>query len=253
MGEAWLQEDRDQRDPESQSDKFSNLDAGVFTKTDAPKAAATTLVQNNSAPAASLADSVSARAIDAANRMALQGQTGQARLTIRDSSIGSIDVIVSVNGRNSVAIDLQTNSSDIKKKLEGQVEDLKDRLHGQKFQSVDIKVVADNNAGAGFDASQGRGQNRDNQPSQSQSSERQTANHNNGGNGRNQEHNPGQNFAGSDSSNSRNRNSRDGSNSELRPVAERIQNGTARNAGTGRYSDVGPNSVNAKGNWNIRA
>jgi hypothetical protein len=253
MGEAWLQEDRDQRDPEGQSDKFSNLDASVFTKTDAPKAAATSSVQNNSAPAASLADSVSARAIDAANRMALQGQTGQARLTIRDSSIGSIDVIVSVNGRNSVAIDLQTNSSDVKKKLEGQVEDLKDRLHGQKFQSVDIKVVADSNAGAGFDASQGRGQNRDNQTSQGQNSERQTGNQHSGGNGRNQEQNPGQNFAGSDSSNSRNRNSRDGSNSELRPMAERIQNGTARNAGTGRYSGVGSNSVNAKGNLNIRA
>jgi hypothetical protein len=253
MGEAWLQEERDQRDSDGQNEKLSNLAASVFAKTDAAKAATSSSVQNNSAPAASLAESVSARAIDAANRMALQGQTGQARLTIRDSSIGSIDVLVSVNGRNSVAIDLQTNSSDIKKKLEGQVEDLKERLHGQKFQSVDVKVVADNNASAGFDASQGRGQNRDSQSSPNQSSERQSGNQSNGSNSRNQEQNPSQSFANSDSNNSRNKNSRDVSRAELRPVTERIQNGTARNPGTGRYSGAGSNSVNAKGNLNIRA
>lgn len=255
--DALLQQDRDQSEIDGHSEKVTGLDGSIFPTSSDFKSPTNmnirSTVSNPAASAATIADTANARALDAANRMVLQGQTGQARMTIRDSSIGSVDVLVSVNGRNSVAIDLQTNSSDIKKKLEGQVEDLKERLHGQKFQSVDIKVVADNQAGAGFDASQGRGQNRDNQSSRASNSDHPQSTNQNSTGGRNPEQNSRQSFAAFDSNNGGNKNGRDGSRSNARQETERIQNGTGRNTEISRYSGSGPTSINAKGNLNFRA
>jgi hypothetical protein len=179
-------QERDRRDDSEASD--SNVDSLSLTtffdrqtQTTQDKGLAPT--GTAAAQPSDVTAAIQSRVLDTAGRMMLSGATGQARLTVRDSQLGSVDVLVQVSADKRVAVDLRAGSDEMRQRLEAQVDDLRDRLQNEKFQAVDVRLVSEAKASSSFDQAGGRG-GRDNNSS-------------NSGTGSNQSNQPseGSNFA----------------------------------------------------------
>ena len=104
------------------------------------------------------ASNLHSRVMDATGQMMLAGGTGQARMTLRDSQLGSLDVFVQVSGDRKVSVDLRADSSDLQKQIQGQLDDLREGLQSQNFESVDVRLVTETQNSSSFDLSGGKGQ-----------------------------------------------------------------------------------------------
>jgi hypothetical protein len=110
------------------------------------------------------------RIADTAGRMMLAGSTGQAKLTIRDSTLGSIDVMVQVSRAKHVSIELTAGDEEMRQQLEAQVDTLRERLKDENFEVVNIRLVQESKQSAGSNSS-GGGDNRDTSAFQSNASD----------------------------------------------------------------------------------
>lgn len=169
-------------------------------------------------------------ALKLADQLAAQG-TGTARLSIQDAATGPVDIVVNLDRKSGLTIEIQAESDETRQRIENQIDSIRENLESQNFRTVEVRLN-----GEGTSDKHNSNQSQQHNSQQSASSQ--------------QQQNQNGSFAGDGRGNNRER--ADG---------DRLQ---SQNANTNPANDANPRSnslrtqyasqsMNEKGRINVRA
>jgi hypothetical protein len=176
---------------------------------------------------------ISQSALKLSEQLAAQG-TGTARLSIQDGGTGQVDIVVNLDRTRGLTIEIKAESEETRKRIEGQIDAIRENLESQNFRSVDVKLSGDGNAQARQDSNS----------SQQQSSHQPSNPH---------QHDQKGSFAGSDQGNNRERSDAERIIAQTGKSSSANEAGPATSGARAAYNTQGIQGVNDKGRISVRA
>lgn len=176
---------------------------------------------------------ISQSALRLADQLAARG-TGTARLSIQDGATGTVDIVVNLDHKSGLTIQIQAESDETRRRIESQIDTIRENLESQNFRSVDVRLSSEGTSGK-----------HDGNQSQQHSSQQSASSE--------QQQNQQGSLSGDGRGNNRERAHEDRLFLQNSHTAAEGAESPRSNGPRAQYATQGMQSINEKGRINVRA